>query len=84
MVRAPGSDEVLHRRRVNARLAGLSPREHEVLDLVAKGLTYAQIGERLFIAHETVKSHMRSVRNKLRVRTRTEAVVVGFRKGMLG
>lgn len=77
------ADEESHRRRVNARLAGITPRELQVLQLAAEGLTYEEIGCRLFIATETAKSHMRQVRLKLRVHSRSHAIAVGFRKGML-
>lgn len=55
--------------------ADLSPREREVLDLLAKGYRYREIGEALFISVETVRSHLRSIYDKLHVRSGTEAVV---------
>jgi DNA-binding NarL/FixJ family response regulator len=51
----------------------LTRREEQVLRLVAEGLTNAQIGERLFVAEGTVKSHVKSVMRKLGVATRAEA-----------
>ncbi|HEU5422727.1 MAG TPA: AAA family ATPase [Nitrolancea sp.] len=53
--------------------AGLTPREVEVLGLVAQGLTDAQVAERLFISRRTVSSHLASIYNKLGVSTRTAA-----------
>jgi DNA-binding CsgD family transcriptional regulator len=53
----------------------LTPRESEVLDLMAAGLTNAEIASTLFLAAPTVKVHVRSVLRKLGVRTRTEAAV---------
>jgi DNA-binding NarL/FixJ family response regulator len=52
----------------------LSPRELEVLALMAEGATNAEIAQRLFIAKSTVQSHVKSILRKLGVRNRTEAV----------
>jgi DNA-binding NarL/FixJ family response regulator len=53
----------------------LSPRELEVLNLMAEGLSNRKIGERLFISPSTAKAHVQHIFAKLNVRTRTEAVV---------
>src|SRR5690242_7735617 len=50
---------------VDSRLAALTEREREVLDLVADGLTNRQIGERLFLAEKTVKNYVSSLLAKL-------------------
>ncbi len=55
--------------------AALSPRESEVLHLLARGYRYREIAEALFISPETVRSHLRRIYEKLHVRSRTEAVV---------
>lgn len=52
---------------------GLSGREHEVLQLVARGLTYKRIAEHLSISPFTVKNHLHRILRKLGVRTRIEA-----------
>jgi LuxR family maltose regulon positive regulatory protein len=52
----------------------LSQRELEVLQLIAKGLSNRQIGERLFLALDTVKGHNRRIFAKMQVQRRTEAV----------
>ena len=52
---------------------GLSAREAEVLKLVAKGLTDAQVAEKLFISPRTVSGHLTSVYDKLGVRSRAAA-----------
>jgi len=52
----------------------LSPRELEVLMLIAKGLSNRDIGEKLFLAMDTVKGHNRRIFEKLQVRRRTEAI----------
>jgi DNA-binding NarL/FixJ family response regulator len=54
---------------------GLSPRESEVLDLVAQGLSNRAIAQRLFISEVTVKVHVRHIFEKLGVRTRTQAAL---------
>jgi len=57
----------------------LSPREREVLALVAEGLTNAQIAKRLVVSQETVKFHLRNIYQKLGVSTRTEAAAYYYR-----
>jgi DNA-binding NarL/FixJ family response regulator len=59
-------------------------RELEVLQLVADGLVNREIGERLFLSEETVKSHVRHLLAKLQARSRAHAVAVGFRRGLIG
>ena len=58
-------------------------REIEVLQLVADGLVNREIGQRLFLSEETVKSHVRHLLAKLQARSRAHAVAVGFRRGLL-
>jgi DNA-binding NarL/FixJ family response regulator len=53
----------------------LSPREEEILDLLAAGLLYKEIAAKLDIGQETVRTHIRHIYEKLHVHTRTEAVV---------
>jgi len=55
-------------------LPGLSEREQQVLDLLAQGLIYKEIADKLDIAYETVHTYIRRIYEKLQVRTRTEAV----------
>ena len=62
---------------VDERLASLSEREREVLDLIADGLTNKQIGERLFLAEKTVKNHVSGLLAKLGMQRRTQAAVYG-------
>ncbi|MGB2970164.1 MAG: response regulator transcription factor [Candidatus Nanopelagicales bacterium] len=62
----------------------LTARELEVLRLVADGMHNRDVANQLHISENTVKNHMRSVHEKLGVRTRTEAVVTAARQGLLG
>ena len=61
----------------------LSPRELEVLQLIAEGLSNREIGERLFLALSTVKGHSRVIFDKLQVQRRTEAVARARELGLL-
>jgi DNA-binding CsgD family transcriptional regulator/tetratricopeptide (TPR) repeat protein len=61
---------------------GLSPREREVLALIAEGRTNREIGERLFISQKTVGVHVGNILAKLRVSGRVEAAAVAIRLGM--
>jgi len=61
----------------------LTPREHEVLTLVAVGLTNKAIAQRLGISDHTVKFHVASVLAKLGAESRTEAVHLAARRGLL-
>jgi two-component system, NarL family, response regulator DevR len=59
-------------------LAGsLTPREREILDLIADGCTNRQIGERLFLAEKTVKNYVSGMLTKLGMQRRTQAAVYG-------
>jgi len=62
---------------------GLSPRETEVLGLVARGLTNREIGERLHIAENTVKNHLRNILNKLHLNNRAQAAAFAVRHGLI-
>ena len=66
--RSPGAQQAAN------ELAELSEREQQVLDLLAQGLIYKEIGEKLNISYETVHTYIRRIYEKLQVRTRTEAV----------
>jgi LuxR family maltose regulon positive regulatory protein len=68
---------------VQPLIEALSKRELEVLRLVAQGLTNLEIGERLFVALDTVKGHNRKIFGKLQVRRRTEAVARARDLGLL-
>lgn len=61
----------------------LTPREADVLNAVAEGLSNAEIGRRLFIGEATVKTHLLRIFAKLDVSDRTRAVVVAMNSGLL-
>lgn len=69
--------------RPHQRVSVLSDRELQVLELTADGLTNSEIGKRLLISEETVKTHLRKVLAKLLARSRSHAVAVGFRRGLI-
>jgi DNA-binding NarL/FixJ family response regulator len=58
-------------------------REIEVLQLISEGLVNREIGQRLFLSEETVKSHVRHLLAKLQARSRAHAVAIGFRRGLV-
>ena len=64
-------------------LDALTPREREVLDMLAEGLSNKEIAWRMKISGHTVKFHVASIFAKLNVSTRTEAVTQGIRKGLI-
>ncbi|MBH8574518.1 response regulator transcription factor [Nostocaceae cyanobacterium CENA369] len=61
----------------------LTPREIEVLGMLGSGLSNKAIAKRLYISEHTVKFHLSSIFQKLGVSTRTEAVTVGVRLGLI-
>ena len=67
----------------NILVEPLSQRELEVLKLIAQGLSNRQIGERLFLALDTVKGHNRKIFDKLQVQSRTEAIARARELGLL-
>jgi DNA-binding NarL/FixJ family response regulator len=75
---------------MGARAAGaappqttLSPRERDVLRLMATAATYREIGQQLFISEETVRSHTKNILAKLNQPNRTQAVVAALKLGLI-
>jgi DNA-binding CsgD family transcriptional regulator len=61
----------------------LSPREAQVLQLISEGMMNSEIARVLALSDETIKTHVRHLLAKLAVRSRSHAVAVGFRRGIL-
>jgi LuxR family maltose regulon positive regulatory protein len=72
-----------HRPAPQSLVEPLSQRELEVLELIARGLSNREIGERLYLALDTVKGHNRRIYRKLEVQRRTEAVARARELGLL-
>lgn len=67
----------------SATAGGLTPREREVLELIAEGLTNREIAERLYIATKTAAVHVSNILAKVGASSRTEAVALARRSGAL-
>ena len=66
-----------------SRASNLTPREHQVLQLVAKGLTNKEIGRAFGISDNTARNHVNSIIEKLEVSDRTEAATIAMRQGLV-
>jgi DNA-binding NarL/FixJ family response regulator len=69
--------------RATERLPNLTQRERDVLRLLSDGLSNEEIGKRLFISPETVRTHVRKAMNKLNADTRTQAVATALRQSLI-
>jgi DNA-binding NarL/FixJ family response regulator len=76
-----GHDDVQQRH--CARLAQLTPREAEVLTLIARGMSNTEISAALVIAEQTTKTHVGRILMKLGLRDRAQAVVFAYESGLV-
>jgi two-component system NarL family response regulator len=63
--------------------AGLTPRQVEILKLVAQGRTYKEVGAQLFLTERTIKYHMAEIVERLQVKNRAEAIQAARRSGLV-
>ena len=84
-VRRRPSESTAAEARASSRLRGhsLSARELGVLTLISSGFTNSEIGRRLTISEETVKSHTAGILKKLEARNRAHAAAIGVRRGLV-
>ncbi|HEY5883803.1 MAG TPA: response regulator transcription factor [Pyrinomonadaceae bacterium] len=62
---------------------GITPREHEILELIASGLSNREIADKLFVSENTVKTHSSRLFDKLSAKRRTQAVQIGKEFGLI-
>jgi len=73
-------EDIVHARQADKGFTqNLTPREWEVLGLLANGYSYKEIAARLFVSNETARSHLKSIYKKLQVRSRRAAAVCYFK-----
>jgi len=77
----PRLDRVLLSERATSRLPNLSPREREIMHLMAEGGTAQDVAARVGVSVETVRTHVRNVIRKLQARNRVHAIAIALQRG---
>lgn len=77
----PRLDRILLSERATSRVAQLSPREREVMHLMAEGRTAEGVGDELGVSVETVRTHVRNAIRKLQARNRVHAIAIALERG---
>ena len=77
----PRLDRLLLSERATSRVPALSPRERQIMHLMAEGRTADQIAEALTVSVETVRTHVRNVIRKLQARNRVHAIAIALERG---
>ena len=77
----PRLDRILLSPRATSKVPALSPREREIMNLMAEGLTAERIGEEISVSVETVRTHVRNVIRKLQARNRVHAIALALERG---
>lgn len=77
----PRAEFVVDRKRLES--LGITPREHQILELIAAGLSNREIAEKLYVSENTVKTHSRRLFDKLNARRRTQAVQLAKQAGLI-
>jgi len=77
----PRLDRILLSERATSRVPALSPREREIMHLMAEGRTAEAIGDEIHVSVETVRTHVRNVIRKLQARNRVHAIAIALERG---
>ena len=77
----PRLDRILLSERATAKVPQLSPREREIMHLMAEGGTAQDVGAQLGVSVETVRTHVRNVIRKLQARNRVHAIAIALQRG---
>ena len=77
----PRLDRILLSPRATSGVSQLSPREREIMHLMAEGLTAEKIGDQISVSVETVRTHVRNVIRKLQARNRVHAIALALERG---